>query len=162
MKIDLSRSAPPGYDTKWEVSFWCTGMVLAGIYSMGFFIRLMNELQYLKNRLEFGRHDFMPDCAEIIGNALFGFVILAVCMSFFAVMHYVYHWQGSKSIYVMRRLPSRFELHRRCLALPLLGAALSLIAAFLLLCLYYGIYMLATPDEFITPGQWYTLWRWML
>ena len=167
MKIDFRRNVPPGYNYKWELGFWCGGMVCAWLYSLGFFVRLLAYLDLLYGWNNAGQRVLligavMTDYSEVLDNALFGFVILAVCMVFLAVMHYLYHRQGSKSIYVMKRLPSAFEMHRRCLTLPALGASLSLLSAFFLMLIYFAIYVGATPEECLRPGQWYELWRWIL
>ena len=46
-----------------------------------------------------------------------------------------------------------------CLTLPVLMALTSLLIAFLLLIIYYGIYVLAVPDGYFIPGQFLSLWR---
>lgn len=63
----------------------------------------------------------MEDFAQLLDWMLLGFAVTAVCMAALAVWHYASHFQGSRSIYTMRRLPQRWELARRCLTLPLLG-----------------------------------------
>ena len=83
----------------------------------------------------------------------------SLCLVLLAAYHYAYHRQGSKSIYLMRRLPSKLELHRRCLTLPIAGILIALLTAFLLLLIYYAVYMNVTPAECLMPGQWQKLWR---
>ena len=72
----------------------------------------------------------------------------------YLVFHYLYHYQGSRSIYLMRRLPDRWELLRRCIALPLCGALAALLTGLLITLLWAGIYLLATPRELLSP-LWY-------
>jgi uncharacterized membrane protein YqhA len=91
-----------------------------------------------------------------------GFLILALCMLALIVYHYAYHYQGSKSIYLMKRLPNRWEMHRRCITLPLLAALICLIAAIAFLLIYFGIYMVFTPKECLTLGQWQKIWSVLL
>ena len=38
-------------------------------------------------------------------------------------------------------------------------AALCLLAAFVVLLLYFGYYMIATPEQCLTPDQWQKIWR---
>jgi amino acid transporter len=104
----------------------------------------------------------MTDFYAILGGALYGFLILALCMPALILYHYAYHYQGSKNIYLMRRLPNRWELHKRCVTLPLLAALICLLSVLVLLCIYLGIYMTATPRECLTPGQWQKIWSVLL
>lgn len=70
----------------------------------------------------------------------------------------LYHIQKSKSIYLMRRLPDRWELTRRCWSLTLMMVGLALVTYGLLLGVSWGLYVLFTPPECMTEGQWYRLW----
>lgn len=163
MKLDLSRHAPPGLDLAPELRVFTAGMALSALFSLLFYaVRYSDRLEqlYWKNGAErtLIPGAVMPDFAEVLGQALIGFLIVAVCMAAFAAVHYSCHYQKSKSIYTMRRLPNRWELHRRCLTLPLAGLAASLLAAFLLLLVYYAAYMLITPDTCLTPDQWRKIW----
>jgi len=74
------------------------------------------------------------------------------------IVHYQYHHRVSKSIYTMKRLPNRWELHRRCWSLPLCCFAAVLLTGFLLLLVYYAVYLLVTPAENLAPDQWKKLW----
>ena len=67
-------------------------------------------------------------------------------------------WRGAKSIYLMRRLPDRWELARRCLAIPLLTVACALLLVVILLPAFYGIYLHLTPEDALRPGQLDKLW----
>lgn len=101
----------------------------------------------------------MTDFADVLGWSLAGFLLTAiVCLSYIGV-RYTYLNKESKSIYLMRRLPQRGELFRRCAAVPLLRAAICLVFAFVLLLLYFAIYMIATPDQCLAPDQWAKIWR---
>lgn len=106
----------------------------------------------------------MPLFAELLAESrpMAGFWITAACMAALAAWHYAYHYQGSRSIYLMRRLPSRWELWRRCLALPAAGAVCALLLAALLLLCYFGLYLLLTPRPCLQPGQWAGLGRYFL
>lgn len=163
MKPDLQRFVPLGVNARQELEWMFGGWMLSFFYSMGFLVRYEREYLSLFHTIDKRRvlleGRFMPDFADLLGSHLYGFLIVALCMLAVVVYHYVYHRQGSKSIYLMRRLPDGMELHRRCWALPVLCALGSILLAFVLLLIYYAIYMLVTPDACLTPGQWEKLWR---
>ena len=76
-----------------------------------------------------------------------GFAVFYLVMLGVLVYHYIYYYQGSKSIYLMRRLPDKWEMHRRSVALPLTMLMLGVITKMALWMLYYGIYLMCTPQE---------------
>lgn len=162
---DLSRWAPPGLDTgpetRWFLIGWACAAAFACLYYCNRFFSARAELY------DFGYGGptsvllpgaVMPDFAALLGGWWIGFAVVAVCALGLAAAHYAYHWQGGRSIYLMRRLPDRFVLHRRCLTLPALGLALCLLSAAVLLPLFYWLYISATPEECLTPQQWQKLW----
>lgn len=161
--VNLDRYAPLGLDAAAGLRWYGWGLFAAAGYSLTFFIRYLNErgdLYYNKlGRQVLWDGVVMPDFVQVLGDALGGFAVLAAGCVGFAVYCYLAHRQGSKSIYTMRRLPARWELHRRCLTLPAAGLAVCAVTAFVLLLLYYWIYMTATPAQCLTPGQWQKLWR---
>ena len=159
---DLARLAPPGFGLRAELQLFGAGAVLAVLYSARFLLRYQSARRQALTDLERGLTSDMPDLCSLMDGVLLGFAILAACMLLAAAAHYLYHLQGSKSIYLMRRLPDRWELHRRCLALPALGAALCLAAALLALLLDLAIYRLFTPETLQAPLQWQKLWSVLL
>ena len=146
---DLSRYAPVGMKLHMEKTVWGLGLGTSLVYSGLFLLRFADacgELYEYK-----GVDRVLIEGAKIerfgvlLGNGLVGFAITAVVMLLFSIYHYLYHFQDSKSIYLMRRLSDRWELSRRCLTLPVAAAVLSLAAAVVLLGFYFGIYLLFTP-----------------
>lgn len=166
MRIDLTRYAPPGVDIYREKKWFVAGMLTGVFCSMDFFIRYFNRRANLYIRagtkMVLDTNAVMPDFAEVLGGSLLFFLIPAVFMAATALYHYAYHYQGSRSIYLMRRLPDRLELHRRCLTLPLLAILLCLLTCFSLLLVYFWIYMTFTPKDCLTPGQWWKIWSVLL
>ena len=75
------------------------------------------------------------------------------------VFRYLYYYQGSKSIYLMRRLPDRGELYRSCLARPIQRMVLCLVICLAILLISYAYYMKETPTRWLEPDQWQKLWR---
>lgn len=164
-KFDISRYAPPGFNVKAEIHFFITGLAAAAIFSSVFFLQYKLSLDALyidqvKKTLIPGI--VMDDFSEILGIYLYGFFILALCMAGMIIFHYSYHHKDSKSIYLMKRLPDRSELHKRCLILPISASLLSLLTAFIIMLIYFGVYMIFTPEQCIASDQWEKIWRSML
>lgn len=161
-KIDLTRYAPPGIKLKHEKQFIITGFVLALVFSLQFLINFSsatsNLYVYHGTKRAMVPGAVMPDFHIVLDNVLFMFFVYAVCVLLFIVAHYVYHYRGSKSINLMRRLPSRWELHRRCLTIPLVASLMYLLSALVMLFVYYGVYMIFTPEECLAPDQLQKLW----
>lgn len=163
--IDLSRYAPAGFDWKRELKWCCAGGAASLLYSLTFFNRFSSALRQLYDRNWRGEGKkllegaVMADFREVLGSSLTLFFALALCMLLVCVVHYAYHYRGSKSAYLMRRLPDRWDWHRRCLGIPVAAALLSLLAAFLLLLVYYWVYMTFTPGGCLASGQWQKIWR---
>lgn len=161
-KLDLTRLAPPGIRLDWGRRFFRLGLLAAALYASTFLDRYtaarlaLYDGQSGAQVLKPGA--VMPSCASLLGDWWMGFAALAACMLALAAWHYAYHYQGSRSMDLMRRLPNRFELHRRCLTLPLLAIGLCALAAFVLLLIFYGTYMACTPRQCLTPGQWEKIW----
>ncbi len=158
-RLDPSRYVPAGMGLKEQkliFGFFTAAAILWPI--MSFVSRLSDALRDFSR----GYIIIMPYFYEILGNALMVIPIALAAMFAMAAMHYVYHWQGSRSIYLMRRLPSRWELHRRCLTLPALGIAFFLVLSAVELVIMYGVYLLAAPDGTVAPDQFeklIELWR---
>ena len=167
MKKDLSYYAPPGMELNQEKRVFIIGMVMATIFSFLIFgIEFTDCLEklYWKNGAERTviPGAMMTNFVELFGESVLGFKIVAALMIAAAVMHYAYHTLESKSIYTMRRLPSVWELHRRCLTLPMCGVIISMVTAFVILLICYGFYVGLTPEECVLPGQWQKIWKWLL
>lgn len=154
MKTDIfTRIVPPGIDLKKEKNFFVAGMVCAALYSLSFLISYVVAFGMLFEG------EKIASFKSLLGNSLAGFVLLAMCMPGFIIYHYLYFRQGSKSIYLMKRLPHRTEIHKRALSLPVLAMLASLLAAFAIMMIYFAFYMLVTPNEYLPPNQWLELWR---
>lgn len=157
------KNLPPGMNPTEERKFVKIGLVLSGVISFLDLIVYFSELnqlyQYHGGRRILDVSRKMPDFVEVFQRFPIGFAILAVCMLGFVIYHYVYHYRGSKSIYLMRRLPNRFELHRRAWSYPLCVIVVCVLCVIMLFWLYFGLYLLVTPDECLVPGQLYRLWN---
>lgn len=111
----------------------------------------------------------MTDFADLIGAqgavsnwfsqpAFFAFPLLILAGLALAGYNWACFWRGSRSIYLMRRLPDRWELARRCLTIPLVLILGAVVLTAALLALYYAIYLWGTPAQCLRAGQLEKLW----
>ena len=163
----LERILPPGMDPKPLCGTFVAGSVISVLGSLGFWLRYtvaFHEIyETVGGKAQRIEGAMMPDFISLLGdgwleNALSCFVVLACIMPLFVIYHYIYHRQGARSDYLMRRLPRRWVWHARCLALPLLAGVAALALGFVVLMLDFGLYMLFTPGDAILPGQWLKIW----
>jgi len=165
MKNRLINKIPPGYpfDKVWS-AYWL-GYITSAVWSLMFLVKY-SEARSNLYMAEAGSKlipgAVMPDFEKLIGASFYGFLIFAAACILFSYSFYRYFHKDSKSIYLMKRLPSRYELLSRCVTVPAAGALLSLASALIFLAVYFAIYMLATPQECLTPGQFEKLWRCVL
>lgn len=164
-RIDWSRYVPLGIDSKQVRTMLLLALAAGVAVSLGFLFRYSQAKEALYEYEPITRQRIliagavMPDFVQLLRGSFWGLAAVAACMPAVALGFYLCHYQGGRSIYTMRRLPDRWELWRRCLALPLLTMASCLILAALFTLLYLELYLLATPDVCLTPDQWQKLWR---
>ena len=111
--------------------------------------------------------EIMSSFSWVMNGVMTPFAYLMTIILLLTIFHYLYYYHGSKSIYLMKRLPKRSELHRRSLMLPLTLVAACVVIVLLLTVVYYGWYFLWVPDRCIMPGQLsnflregiFTMWR---
>ena len=167
MKIKMFhvKHFPPGMNIEGEKVFFGVGLAISFLYSLTFlgrYVQARMELFAITKLNSSPVTEWKPEgtmevFSVLLGNALRGFPLLALSMLGFVIVHYVYFWQGSKSIYLMKRLPNRMEIHKMAWSYPIKAMMLSIGCAFVLLVLYYGVYRIATPKECLLPNQW-LLW----
>lgn len=96
----------------------------------------------------------MPPYPLVLGNAMILFGVTALCLALLAVAHYLWHRHGARSDYLMRRLPRRWELAKRCLG----GSALLLACTALIAAVVFGLcfiwYLCLTPAGCLPPDVW--------
>lgn len=144
-RIDWDRYVPlgiSGVDTRNNL---ITALAAASLWSTGFLFRFADAKQNLF--FSNGHPTGLPiePFGELLGNAWLLFGILALMMIITAAGFYGYHYQGSRSIYTMKRLPDSRELWRRCLALPVWTVITSVVLMAALTGIYYWIYLTCTP-----------------
>ncbi len=151
----LDGMAPPGIGTDGEIGRYLSGLVFALLMSIEFFFNYSKE-EVHDQIMSVG---YVPDFTEVLGGSLDWFYLYSFIVLCMVIRYYWYYQKDSKSIYLMKRLPNRFEFHKRAWTLPLLGMLVTLLVAFVVLVIYFVIYMIVTPNGFIAPGQWQKIWR---
>ena len=161
-KLDLFRHAPLGARADAQFATFCVLAAASLLYSLLYFHRFSNYLDLLYQMVGIKKvlieGAIMPDFVVVLEDALTWFWGAAVCCLLAIPFNYAHHYKETKSIYTMRRLPERFELHRRCLSLPVAGAVILLALSFLMLVLYFWHYMAKVPQVCLTPDQWAKIW----
>ena len=152
---------PLGIEPVSELKWLAGGLTGCCLASLLFFVRYFEHYSTLfetvgKDRVIISGAA-MPHFAYIASDCFSLFISFSAAMVYLGIYHYYYHYMGSKSIYTMKRLPSFWELWRRCITIPFIAGVVSLLIAFILLMLYFAFYMLVTPDICIVPGQFDTL-----
>lgn len=155
--------SPPGMDRKPETWMLTLGWLFAILFHFSYYESLNSAIRSLYH-FEYDGTKYlipgaiMPDFRSVLGFAYIGFAVLSLCAPVFIFLRYRYFETESKSVYLMKRLSTPAERHIRCLLVPAIELIVCLLFAFLLLLADFGIYMLAVPDECLTPGQWQNLW----
>ena len=155
----IERQVPPGLDWWTEVKWAVSGLAVGALWSLvAFFYQFSNACRRLYDwvggksvLVESRTIDPFP---ELLVQAMAGLLLGMLLTIPLACYHYAYYYLGSRSIYVMRRLPDRWELWRRCLTVPALLAVLCLGAIELLTILYFLVFLLLTPPPCLPAEPW--------
>ena len=158
----MVRQVPPGLNWWTEVKWAVSGLVVGTLWSM---VAFSYQFSNACNRLYewAGGQRFLVESRtiapfpELLYLTMAGFLLGIVLTIPLACYHYAYHYLGSRSIYLMRRLSDRWELWRRCLTVPVLLAVICLAAIELLTILYFFIFLLATPSPCLPAEPWQQL-----
>ena len=165
LKEFRKRYSPPGKDMKSESFAYTLMLVLSSIFSLGFFVgyrearAMLYEYDRLNNKYFLRENAVIADFNSITEITFMGFIILSVVSFVFIIFRYTYYRQDSMSIYLMKRLPDRFEIHKRALIIPVILSSGSLICAFVIRSIYFLIYVIATPKQCLPLDVWQQLWR---
>ena len=156
MKIfDPKRHLPVGWEWENTKTGMIWGHILSGLSLFGFFGRFSDALDALYFHREGPNGTLIPvlDPTRTIapfseltrGTPLFGLWIFLAVMPLMVWRYYRFHTQEAMSVYTMRRLPDRWEYHRRCWTQPILSAIAELLLYALLTALCWLIWYFATP-----------------
>ena len=167
MRSDAGRLVPAGLDGRRELiqaaAVLLTALFAAAMCCLIVYTNARSDMYVYRNGVRMLRPGAeFPYCADMAARSAPFFAAAALFMLYKLARYVSYHYQGSCSIYTMRRLPQRLELARRCLSLPLAGCLTSLLLFLALTALFCAVYLAVTPEEWIRPGQWEAVRRMIL
>lgn len=147
----MENYAPLGLDIAKERASWIFCMVASTCWCMTFLSRYWDYRSRLfevrggrKILLEGAK---MPNFEFLTKDLFEVFGVVLIFCGLAIVYHYYYHYQGSKMMYLMRRLPNKWEVHIRCFALPVIAGVISVAYMLALRLLFYAIYYWCTPVQ---------------
>ena len=145
------RFLPPGYSARRMWIACALHLMVFAIFNSIFLVRYrsalfnLNTWVYMMNRsAEKGR---MPDLDSLAAGCLYWYPILAAIMITVTGTFYRSFYKESRSICLMRRLPNRWELHIRCLTVPLTILFAGAVLCAVQLAVYRYVYVTFTPPE---------------
>lgn len=166
MKRKIDKMIPPGTDVKQEILSCLLLLFMELGISFGYlvvFFANRNALYYTKGGKRYLLADaVMPALDELMEGKMAGFLILFCGCMGWVIAHYASFYRESKSIYLMKRLESASELHKRCLAVPGFCLLCGLILMGLLLLVYSLMYYNLTPAQCLPEPGPFELWRCIL
>ena len=165
LKAIYRKFSPPGMDITRELVLYLVGLALAAITALTFFAgytqarNALYDYDQLLKKMILRENAVIADFDSVLAQSLSGFIILSVCVTLFIAFRYTYYSQGSQSIYLMKRLPSSLEIHKRAIPVPLFLALLSIALAFVFRMIFFAIYVIATPKQCLPVDVWLQIWR---
>lgn len=155
MKNKIKYYAPIGISFKTIFWFLVLQYGIVILQSLTFF-PMFSEALYAQKEwsIEMGRVAEMESFV-IISRYSFTYVRYAClgCLIALGMMNFTHHHKESKSVYLMKRIPNKYEFFRRVMTIPMVSSALLLVIAFLLLCIYYMVYIKKSPGGSVADGQ---------
>ena len=160
----LARFAPPGDDLRTAFIAY----VLALLLFVGFWGRgcVSGDRQALRELYEFRYGALvlrngvvMASLNSLIRHRLSGFWVYLLVCGFNAAANYASFSRQSKSIYVMKRLPSAKELHVRCLTIPAVACAVGFLVSLILLAIFAAVYYHGVPARCMPPAETLQIWE---
>lgn len=147
----LEKYAPLGIGVEKQVTAYIIGVIVATLHSMLFIIRYLEA----RGELYVKRFDGMTliegaiiyDFGALTATVFWTFYIVGIVSLLTPIFFYFYHYDGSKMMYLMKRLPDKRELYRRVFTLPIAGAILLAVWMVILKMLYFTIYVICTPSQ---------------
>jgi len=156
-RINWNNLVPPGRNGTLQRNWLLGGLAAAFVCTILFFLseygehKALLELAFERNPEEVGL--VMPEFEQFLPIPMVAFlVVIAVALPRIP-FNYAYHRRGSRSDYTLRRLPDKWEWHRRCLAVPVLAVSGGMLLLALALVLCFLIYQFATPPQFLRCNQ---------
>lgn len=147
----LDRFTPPGMGSRGLRSWILRVLIFSTVFSMGFLLSYFRELNELKRQLESPVYaaEVMTRFQDLIVFPMMTFRLAPAVPLLYIPRCYLYYYQEAKSIFLMKRLRSPWEIHLRCMVLPIAGAMLLVFAGAAVYGFYYLIYQYCTPESLL-------------
>ena len=147
----LEKYAPLGIELGKEINLYIAEVVIATLQSSLFFIRYLWALgdlyMYRGSKKVLIEGAVMQSFDSLTDNVFSFGIIVCVATLMMAFVHYAYHYQGSKMMYLMKRLPNKWDVHRRVWTLPIVGCVLMALWMLVLRMIFFAVYILCTPSQ---------------
>ena len=153
----FKRNSPPGIDLKQEWRVFLIGNIVSVLIS---FFAFIDKYVDARNQLFVYEIDkkmliegaIIAPFSNLFSVYFSGFFLVACFLLGYVIHHYLYFRQDSMSIYLMKRLPDKRELHRRALTVPCLAVLATIGVALAAILFYFIIYILAKPHTADKPS----------
>ena len=147
----LEKYAPLGIGVGTHVGFYLFGMVIATLHSLLFLLAYGNAVNdlydYRAGKKVLREGAIIVDFNTLTEDVFTTGISLCIVTLLVVIYFYLYHYQGSKMMYLMRRLPDKNEIVRRCWSLPIAGSVIMAAWMLILRMIFYAIYILCTPSQ---------------
>ncbi len=157
IKFLLHRILPPGTSLQSILTLYGLSLALSLINNMLFLVKYASARARLYAVIDgvkiLRKGAVIPTFAELTENCSLGVLLMAVVALYLLIQNYLSFYQGSRSIYLMRRLPDRWDLLRRTAVFPLLSFLFAVLLLFALWSVYVLIYVSLTPAQCLPAGQ---------
>lgn len=80
-------------------------------------------------------------------------LIFLVCLVGLGAYNFIHHYRESKSVYLMKRLPNRYEYAKRVVTIPIVSSIFILVIVAILIAIYYAVYVVKSPPDSVADGQ---------
>ena len=160
----IERNSPPGMNTKTEKIFFVSYCILYFTFKLFSFINeysLARSLLYERVNGEWilRENAVIADFGETTYFSHKAFALICLVLLGFVIYRYLYYRQGSMSIYLMKRLPQKNEIHVRAIKIPLIMLVLCSLFILLTFLLFFASYVAFTPKVCLPDGLWQSFWR---
>lgn len=147
----LEKYAPLGINYSSHIGVYMFGMFAATLHSLLFFLAYGNAVNDLYEYRVSGRvlreGAIIQSFSKLTEGVFTTGMLVCIVTLLVVVYYYLYHYQGSKMMYLMRRLPDKNEVVRRCWTLPIAGSVIMAVWMLSLKMIFYAVYILCTPSQ---------------
>lgn len=173
LRNSLDRLLPPGMTSSRIVGTFAAQAAFGAFLYLFALVEFTEDVQNVLRNISRGYYEEyplsyypflehnIPSIHSYLKITMTVFALYALLQLAYAVTNYMYYHRESKSVYVMKRVRDKWEIHRACWTVPLICALMML----LLLAILYGIFCLLyfhfTPEGHIPEQTIAFFWRYV-